>query len=82
MIEPNYEAITAMSQNSFITNIDGIKYLISIIGGLLVIVNALVFYIVNSFKKSISDLWNKVNKDHDLIIEIHAEHKNFHKDDH
>lgn len=70
-----------MSETQNITDATTIKLLIIVIGGCVGVINALGFFILSSFRKSISDLWSKFNRDHRRLAELETEHKIFHKDE-
>lgn len=63
------------------TDATTIKFLIIVVGGCVGVINALGFFILSSFKKSIYDLWSKFNRDHERLHRLETEHKIFHKDE-
>ncbi len=70
-----------MSEIQSVTDATTIKLLIIVVGGCVGVINALGFFILNSFRKSISDLWSKFNRDHGRLVKLETEHKIFHKDE-
>lgn len=67
-----------MSEIQSITDATFVKLLIIVVGGCVGLVNALGFFILKGIKKSISDLWYKLNKDHDRLNTLEAEHNIYH----
>ena len=70
-----------MSELQSVTDAITIKFLIIVVGGCVGVINALGFFILNGFRKSISDLWLKSNIYHGRLDRLEAEHKIFHKDE-
>lgn len=68
-----------MSEIQSITDATFIKLLVVVVGGCVGLVNALGLLILKGIKKSISDLWSKVNQDHQRLNILETEHKVFHK---
>lgn len=63
-----------MSEIQSFNDANIIKYLVSIVGGLVVIINALIGYIMAGMKKSIDRLTEKFERDHDRLTALESEH--------
>ena len=70
-----------MSEIQSIADPAFVKLLVVVVGGCVGLINVLGFFILTGFKKSIDDLWSKVNRDHERLNILEAEHKVFHKNE-